>query len=121
MTITEPTNGQTWAYDGTPIRVFISATVEDPEDGSIPFANIDWTRSINGGSFQPITLQTQQFCFFPPVGPPICGPISYYIDLQPAGSSTSTRFDFKATVRDSGNQSNSSSNGRVTVFITQLI
>ena len=121
VTITEPTNGQTWAYDGTPIRVFISATVEDPEDGSIPFANIDWTRSINGGSFQPITLQTQQFCFFPPVGPPICGPISYYIDLQPAGSSTSTRFDFKATVRDSGNQSNSSSNGRVTVFITQLI
>lgn len=121
VTITEPANGETQEYDGAPVRFFISATVDDPEDGTIPFDDIDWTVSVNGGTPQPLNVQSFQFCFDPPTGPPICGPIEYYVDLNPAGGATSTRFDLKATVQDSGGQSNVSSNGRVTVFITQLI
>lgn len=121
VTITEPVNGQTMDYNGAPVRFSISATVNDPEDGSIPFADIDWTIAVNGGAHQPLQVQFFQFCFDPPTGPPICGSPQYYIDLNPAGSATSTRFDLKATVQDSGGQSNVGSNGRVTIFITQLI
>ncbi|NCO19908.1 MAG: S8 family serine peptidase [Gammaproteobacteria bacterium] len=121
VTITSPGEGDSQVYDGTPVRFVISATVSDPEDGSIPFTAIDWSMRVNNGPSQAIELESFQFCFDPPTGPPVCGPITYYIDLVPAGSATSTRFDLKATVQDSGGQSNISSNGRVTVFITQLI
>jgi len=121
VTISEPANGETREYDGAPVRFSIAATVNDPEDGTIPFAEIDWFIAVNGGTLQPLSVQSFQFCFDPPTGPPICGPIEYYIDLNPAGSATSTRFDIKARVRDSGGQLNVDSNGRVTVFITQLI
>lgn len=122
ITITAPAPGEIRQYDGsTPVRFDIVATVNDAEDGSIPFANIDWTIAVNGGVAQPLEIESFQFCFTPPFGPPSCGPIQYFINLVPAGSAATTRFDLKATVQDSGGQSNVSSNGRVTVFITQLI
>ena len=121
VTITEPVNGETRQYEGTPVRFSISATASDPEDGSIPFGDIQWTVSVNGGASQPLNVESFQFCFDPPTGPPSCGPIEYYVDLLPDGSSTTTQFDIKATVQDSTGQTNANSNGRVTVFITQLI
>jgi len=121
VTITEPLNNETKTYDGAPVRFYIAATVDDPEDGGIPFADIQWTVRVNGGASQPLNVQSLQFCFDPPNLPPVCGPIEYFVDLNPAGGSTSTRFDIKATVQDSGEKSNIDSNGRVTVFITQLI
>jgi subtilisin family serine protease len=121
VTISEPSNDDPpRAYDGTPVRVWIVATVEDLEDGSIPFSAIDWSVRINEGVSQALNVETFQLCFPGPLGP-VCGPISYYIDLVPAGSATETRFDIKATVEDSGGMSNGVDDGRVTVLITQLI
>ena len=122
VTILAPTNGDTQSYDNAPVRFTIEATVDDPEDGAIPFTSIDWSISVNGGSFQAIEVESFQFCFDPPIGPPSCGPVLfYYVDLEPVDGAPSTRFDLKATVVDSGGRFNQSANGRVTVFITQLI
>lgn len=116
VNITEPGNGDTKVYDGTPVRFYISATVDDAEDGSIPFTDIEWFISVNEGPFEPLEVQSFQFCFGT-----TCGDIEYFIDLEPAPSATTTQFDIKATVRDSGGRFNTDSNGRVTIFITQLI
>lgn len=121
VTISQPVNGQTKAYDGVPVRFDIVAAATDAEDGSIPFADIDWTVSIQGGPSQPLTVQSFQFCFDPPVGPPSCGPIEYWVELEPLPGASSTQFDIKATVTDSSGQSNATGNGRVTVFVTTLI
>lgn len=121
VTIIEPVNGETKAFDNAPVRFYVSATIDDPEDGSIPFTNIEWTIAVNGGTPQPLELDSFQFCTDPLTGFPICGPVLYHVDLEPVPGAISTRFDLKAHVEDSGGQSNAASNGRVTVFITQLI
>jgi hypothetical protein len=120
VNITSPGANETAIFDNAPVRFFVAATASDPEDGPIPFSQIQWSIRINSGSTQPVTLQFFDFCFTPPIGPPVCNR-TYYLDLLPAGSSASTRFDLKGTVQDSTGQTNESSNGRVTFFITQLI
>jgi hypothetical protein len=123
VTITSPANGETKAYDFTPVRFDLAATASDSEDGTIPFTEIDWTVSVNGGAPQVLVVQSQQFCFDPPIGPPSCGPIQYYVELEPALGAPNTQFDIKATVEDSGNPTGrpQSDTDQVTVFITQLI
>src|SRR6056297_261560 len=116
VTITAPIPNETKVYDGTPVRFSIVATANDFEDGPIPFADIEWTVSVNGGLAQTIEVQSFQFCI-----PLSCGPIEYFIELNPVGSATSTRFDLKAKVKDSDENYNADSNGKRTIFITQLI
>lgn len=116
VTITEPGEGDTQIYDGAPVRFSIVATASDAEDGSIPFVDIEWSIAVNGGAPQPLVVESFQFC----VGLN-CGPIQYFIDLEPAPGAAKTQFDIKATVQDSGGQSNIDSDGRVTVFIDQLL
>lgn len=120
VTITSPAPNETRVYNGVPVRFGVVATANDVEDGSIPFSHIQWSIRTNNGPSQPVTLQFFDFCITPPIGLPVCNRI-YYLDLLPAGSSVSTRFDLKGTVQDSSGQTNETSNGRVTFFITQLI
>ena len=120
VTITSPRANETRVYDNAPVRFTVAATASDPEDGPIPFNQIQWSLRVNSGPAVPVTLQFFDFCFTPPIGPPVCTR-TYYLDLLPAGGAASTRFDLRGRVQDSSGQSNPSTDGIRTFFITQLI
>ena len=123
ITITEPTSGSTFeSGDGSPVTIPLVAAATDAEDGDIPFSQIEWTVSVNGGAPVPLTIDSVTVCVeFDPILGCIRFATQYSFELAPAAGDSTTTFRIKGTVRDSAMQENSESNGRVTVFVTQLI
>ena len=123
IAITQPTGGQTFfSGDGGPVTIPLSAVVSDSEDGSIPFDQIDWFVSADGGPEIPLTVSSLRICIrFDPFGGCELFGTTYSVELGPVGSNTLTRHAIKGRVQDSAGQQNLESNGRVTIFINQFI
>jgi subtilisin family serine protease len=123
ITISEPSSGATFeSGDGSPVTIPLVAAATDAEDGAIPFSQIGWTVSVNGGAPVPLAVDSITVCVeFDPILGCVRFATQYSFDLAPAAGETRTTFEIKGTVQDSAMQENSESNGRVTVFVTQLI
>lgn len=125
ITISEPEPGAMIdSPDGGPVLVRLVASAEDPEDGTIPFADIDWYFRTGGeGPYDSLEVTTTSTCI---IYNPILMRCDQYevvhsIELAPIGSQTSTQYEIRGIVSDSQGQSNGSGNGTVTVFVTQFI
>lgn len=122
VTIESPLGGATIeSPDGGAVTIEFDASASDPEDGPIDFAEINWLVRVDGGPSQPLAVE-RQCLVFDPFNPAECtlfGP--YTIELAPVGSQTITRYDIRGVVHDSDGNANPAGNGRVTVFITQII
>ena len=123
ITISSPTPGSSYlSGDGGPVTIPLVAVAEDAEDGLIPFDQINWFVSTNGGAEQPLAVNAVVVCVqFDPILGCIRFGTQYSIELGPEGSDTSTRHEIKGRVVDSAGQQNAESNARVTVFVNQLI
>ncbi|MEM1081029.1 MAG: S8/S53 family peptidase [Pseudomonadota bacterium] len=121
VNISAPMPGERRLYDNQPVRFNIEAEATDPEDVTLPFTSIRWFVSRQGGAFQERTLETFQFCFQPPFGPPQCGPITYYLDIEPVNGASTTSVIIRPRVEDSGGVFNNTVNDQVTVFIDQIL
>jgi hypothetical protein len=123
ITISQPAPGSEYlSDDGGPVTIPLRAVAEDAEDGPISFGEIDWFVSTNGGAEQPLTVNVTIVCIqFDPILGCIRFGEQYSIELGPEGSDTRTEHEIKGRVRDSDGNLNRESNGRVTVFVTQLI
>lgn len=123
ITITDPAQSEVFqSWDGGLITIPFSATANDVEDGSIPFDQIQWFVSTEDGSEQPLTVNSTTVCVaFDFFG----GCIKYGtfrdIELGPLLGNTSTKHVIKGRVSDSDGDQNEESNGRVTIFVNQLI
>lgn len=123
ITISRPTPGSAFnSGDGSPVTIPLAAVAEDSEDGAIPFDQIEWFVSTNGGPEQRLAVNATVVCIeFDPFGGCLRFTTQYSIELAPEAGDTSTRHEIKGRVEDSGSKQNDVSNGRVTVFVTQLI
>ena len=122
ISITNPESGETFMSDGGRVTIPLSATAVDDEDGSIPFDQIQWFVSTEDGPEEPLTVNSTTICVeFDPFGGCIRFVTSYSFELGPLSSLTTTRHRIKGRVSDGDGQENEESNGRVTIFINQLI
>ena len=124
ITIEAPAQGETFVSpDGGPVAIRLVAQAQDPEDGTIPFAQISWYYETDGGLARSLPVTTDTRC---EIYNPIADRCELYevihsFELTPTGSQTVTRFRIFGVVRDSGDQRNSDSNGIVVVYVSQLI
>jgi hypothetical protein len=122
VTIEEPTQGATIQSEGGAVTIQLVASAHDLEDGPIPFDQISWWVTVEGGVETELPVTTNTRCVIGLPGYP-CQQYetTHTIELAPVGSQTSTRYDIKGRVSDSEGTPNGVNDGRVTVYITQLI
>lgn len=101
VTITKPASNEEIknGFD----RIELSASATDDEDGSIPFNEIQWSASTEGGPEQPLTVTTEL--------------TKHYITLEPVPGESRTEILIKGRVTDSGGQENADSNGKVIIYL----
>ncbi len=101
VTITKPTSEEVFrnGFD----RIELSATATDDEDGAIPFNEIQWFASTEGGPEQPLTVTTEL--------------TKHYVALEAVPGESRTDILIKGRVTDSGGQENADSNGQVLIYL----
>lgn len=117
VTITSPESGAT-SGPNDPNSFLVEATAEDPEDGSIPFSEIEWWISREDGPFEQVELRALTLCTGPPFN--ICNTL-HYLDVEPVAGKVETEITIQGRVTDSAGQPNNAENSEVTVFVQQLI
>lgn len=123
ITISQPAPASTFdSGDGSPVTIPLRAVAEDAEDGIIPFDRIEWYVSVNGDPEQPLTVDAVVVCVeFDPFGGCVRFTTQYSFELAPEPGDTETEFEIKGRVEDSDENPNREPDGRVTIFIRQLI
>ena len=125
ITIADPAPGERFESDGGPVTINLAATVSDAEDGTIPFSQITWYASRDGGAESTLPVTTTTTCLVT-IPPSLGGGCAYSvtthtIQLAPTPGQGITQYDIKGRVYDSNGNLNESGNGRVTVFIHLFI